>query len=100
MKPVLIFERSCSESDRLVRRFPFTDYNYRASSYFDFQGGHCTNLPAPSFRNISRSYFRQEARYNFIIEAFLFVGVVLTSGAALVISAVALIDFLRTLGYV
>ena len=99
MKLIVTLNEKRYHGDFFARPFPITDFNYQASSHFDFHGGHCTNPPAPSFRNISRNYFHEEARHNFVIEAFLFVVVVFTSAAALVISAVALIDFLRALSY-
>jgi hypothetical protein len=99
MKSIITLTERRHHGEFFAHRLPLTDCNYQASSHFDFQGGHCTNSPAPSFRNISRNYFHEEARHNFVIEAFLFAVVVFTSAAALVISALALIDFLRALGY-
>ena len=85
--------------DRLARRFPLIDCNYQATSYLDLRGGHWAELPAPSFRNISRDYFRGEARYNFVIESVLLGAVIITSAVAIWISTVAAIDLLRALGY-
>lgn len=99
MKPVSILERNRCGSNRFVGRFPLIDCNYRPTFYADLYGGHGANYPAPSFRSISRNYFGKEARHNFVIEAFLFAGTIFSSAVALVISALAAIDFLRTLGY-
>jgi hypothetical protein len=79
-------------------QFPVIDCNYQAPPYVDL-GGHCAGTPRSSFRNISRDYFRDEAPYNFAVEAALFVAMVLTAGLAIAIATVAAIDFLRVLGY-
>src|SRR5438132_8910933 len=72
MKPGSSSNRSRNGSDRSARRFPITDCDYQAPPYIDRSGGHCANVPAPSFRSISRDYFRNEARYTFASEAALF----------------------------
>src|ERR1700682_658639 len=99
MKPSSTPNRSRNGSDRSARRFPITNCDYQAPSYIDHGGGHCANVPAPSFRNISRDYFRNEARYTFASEAALFVLITITAALAIASGAVAAIDFLRTLGY-
>jgi len=99
MKPSFTLNRSRNGSDRSTRRFPITDCNYQAPSYIDHSGGHCANVPAPSFRNISRDYFRNEARYVFVSEATLFALITVTAAVAIASGAVAAIDFLRALGY-
>ena len=99
MKPSSTPNRSRNGSDRSARRFPITDCDYQAPSYIDRSGGHCANVPAPSFLNISRDYFRNEARYTFASEAALFVLITVTAALAIASGAVAAIDFLRTLGY-
>jgi hypothetical protein len=99
MKPSSTPNRSRNGSDRSARRFPITDCDYQAPSYIDRSGGHCANVPSPSFRNISRDYFRNEARYTFASEAALFVLITITAALAIASGAVAAIDFLRTLGY-
>jgi hypothetical protein len=99
MKPSSTPNRSRNGSDRSARRFPITDCDYQAPSYIDRSGGHCANVPAPSFRNISRDYFCNEARYMFASEAALFVLITITAALAIASGAVAAIDFLRTLGY-
>ena len=99
MKPSSTPNRSRNGSDRSARRFPITDCDYQAPSYIDRSGGHCANVPAPSFLNISRDYFRNEARYTFASEAALFVLITVTAALAIASGAVAAIDFLRALGY-
>ena len=99
MKPSFSSNRSHNRSDRSARRFPITDCDYQAPSYIDRSGGHCANVPTPSFRNISRDYFRNEARYTFASEAALFALITMTAAVAIASGAVAAIDFLRALGY-
>ncbi len=99
MKPSSSSNRLRNGSDRSGRRFPITDCDYQAPLYIDRSGGHCANVPAPSFRNISRDYFRNEARYTFASEAALFALITMTAAVAIASGAVAAIDFLRALGY-
>jgi hypothetical protein len=99
MKPSSSLNRSRDGSVRFARRFPITDCDYQAPSYIDRSGGHCANIPTPSFRNISRDYFRNEARYTFASEAALFVLIMVTAALAIASGAAAAIDFLRALGY-
>jgi len=99
MKPRSSSNRSRNGSDRSARPFPITDCDYQAPSYIDRSGGHCANIPTPSFRNISRDYFRNEARYAFASEAALFVLIMVTAAVAIASGAAAAIDFLRALGY-
>jgi hypothetical protein len=99
MKPIVTLNEMRYRGEPFTLRLPITDYNFQQAPDADFQGGHCTNSPTPSVRNISRNYFHEEARLAFVIEAFLFAAVVLPSAGAIGISAVALIDFLRAVGY-
>src|SRR6202163_1297158 len=99
MKPSSTPNRSHDGSDGSARRFPITNCDYQAPPYIDRSGGRCANVPTPSFRNISRDYFRNEARYTFASEAALFALITMTAAVAIASGAVAAIDFLRTLGY-
>ena len=99
MKPIFISGRSRTRGDRFTRHFPVTDCNFQPPSNIDLDGGHCANVPAPSFRNISRDYFRREARYIFASEAALFALIMIVASVAIASGAVAAIDFLRVLGY-
>ncbi len=99
MKPTAPADRRGKRGERLARLSSVVDCNYQAPSYFDLSGGHCDNVPDPSFRNISRDYFRHEARYNFASEAALFVLIMATAALAIATSAVAAIHFLHVLGY-
>ena len=99
MKPTASSDRPRKRGDRLARLTSIIDCNYQAPSYVDLGGGHCGKVPGPSFRNISRDYFRHEARYIFASEAALFVLIMATAALAIAISAVAAIRFLHVLGY-
>src|ERR1700730_17737792 len=99
MKPSSSSNRSPDGGDRSARRFPITDCDYQAPPYIDRSGGHCANVPAPSFRSISRDYFRNEARYTFASEAALFALIAIAAAVAIARGAVAAIDFLRALGF-
>jgi hypothetical protein len=99
MKPTPTLNQARYRDCFSARRLPITDCNFQPPSLVDLDGGHCANFPVASFRSISRDYFRKEARHNFVIEAFLFAGTGFSSAVALVISALAAVDFLRTLGY-
>lgn len=97
MKPISSFSRRVKGSSRHSPHFPAIDCNYQTPSNVDLGGGYYA--PRSSFRNISRDYFRDEAPYNFAAEAALFAAMVFTAGLAIVIGTVAVIDFLRVLGY-
>jgi hypothetical protein len=99
MKPTAAADRDRKGRRRLARSGPSIDCNYQAPSYVDRSGGHCGDFSVPSFRNISRDYFRDEARYNFVTEAALFVLIMATAALAIATSAVAAIHFLHVLGY-
>jgi hypothetical protein len=97
MKPSSLSSQALRNGMRPAQRMPSIDCNFQASSYF--YGGHCAGAPAPSFRNISRDYFLNEARHNFIGEAAVFIAIMGTAALAIGISAVAAFDFMRVLGY-
>ncbi len=99
MKPIAAAVRPRKRGERLAHFSSIIDCNYQASSYVDFNGGHCGNVPGPSFRNISRDYFSHEARYSFASEAAIFVLIMATAALAIATSAIAAINFLRVLGY-
>ena len=75
-------------------KFPTTDCNYQAFSLDRFRGG-LPDKPAPSFLNISREYFRYEARRNFLAEATFFLAFVAILTLAFISSAMAIIHFLN-----
>jgi len=53
---------------------------------------------APSFRNISRQYFENEARHDFIGEAILLAMLVITAAVPLVSAAYAVTELCQTFG--
>ncbi len=97
MKPSSLPGQALRNGVRPGQRVPVIDCNFQASSYF--YGGHCAGAPSPSFRNISRDYFQNEARYTFIGEAAVFIAIIATSALAIGIGAAAAFDFMRVLGY-
>jgi hypothetical protein len=75
--------------------FPIVDCNYQAFSLDRYYGGSTGSSPASSFLNISRDYFQQEARRNFLAEIgfFLVLAAILT--ATFIEGARAIIHFLH-----
>ncbi|HME89316.1 MAG TPA: hypothetical protein VKE30_08920 [Chthoniobacterales bacterium] len=76
------------------RGFPVTDCNYQAFSPHRYHGG-STGRSGPSFLNISRGYFRYEARRNFVAEAAFFLAIAAILAATFISGAVAIIRFLH-----
>lgn len=84
---------------RADRRFPLTDCHYHSVAL----GGHnhnCAQAGVPSFRNISREYFKNEARNSFVGEAMFFAMIVLTAALPMLNGAYALAHFIRAIGAV
>jgi hypothetical protein len=80
---------------KIETEFPITDYNYQSVML-----GGCSAQRAEltGFRNISRDYFRNEARQTFVGEALFFAAIVLTAVPAFVSGAYALAHFVRAIG--
>ena len=74
--------------------FPAIDYNFQCFSLDRYYGGSTGSSPT-SFLNISRDYFRHEARRNFLAEIafFLVLGAILV--ATFVEGARVIIHFLQ-----
>jgi hypothetical protein len=74
--------------------FPAIDCNYQSFSLDRYNGGSTGSSPA-SFLNISRDYFRREARRNFLVEIafFLVLGGILI--ATFIEGARVIIHFLQ-----
>jgi len=98
MKPTAerIDRRSDGEfsSLRQRRRALPIDCNYQSFSLDRYYGGPGGNSPR-SFRNISRDYFRYEARRNFLAEAAFFLILVAILTSAMVEGVRAVIHFLQ-----
>ena len=63
MKPTILTNKN-------ARKFPFVEYQYRASSLENL-AGRCTKLSS-SFRDISRDYFDTEENKDFLSNAAIF----------------------------
>ena len=79
---------------RTGSRFPVTDCNFQAFSFDRYYGG-STGSSQPSFLNISREYFRYEARRNFVAEVALFLAIAAILAATFISGASAIIHFLH-----
>jgi hypothetical protein len=78
-------------------RFPITDCNYHSITLGDFNG-RCTKLCSPSFRNISRDYFDNEAQRNFLTEGAVFITMLVTVTVPIVSGALAILQLCRDCG--
>lgn len=74
--------------------FPIVDCNFQAFSLDRYYGGP-TNSPAASFLNISREYFRYEARRNFLAESAFFLAIIVILAVMFISGALAIIRFLH-----
>jgi hypothetical protein len=90
-EPVVRKERTGLFAERKARRFPLIDFNYHAGSFGRFNGGHANS--SRSFLNISRDYFRNEARWNYVVEVFFFALIIATAAVPLITGARAIIRF-------
>ena len=75
-------------------RFPVTDCDFQVFSLDRYYGG-STGSSQPSFLNISREYFRYEARRNFLAEVAFFLAIAAILAAAFITGASAIIHFLH-----
>jgi hypothetical protein len=100
MKPISTSNEARNRREWIAHRFPITDCNYHAPSYGDLSGGHWARAPKPSFLNISRDYFRKEARHSFSMEALLFAVITATAAVPLVNAARVFVHFVRSLAAV
>lgn len=78
------------------RVFPITDCNYQSFSLDRFGGG-LPDKPQPSFLNISREYFRYEARRSFLAEAAFFLAFAAILVLTFISGAMVIIHFLDLL---
>jgi len=75
-------------------RFPVTDCDFQVFSLDRYYGG-STGSSQPSFLNISREYFRYEARRNFLAEVAFFLAIAAILAVTFITGASAIIHFLR-----
>jgi hypothetical protein len=80
-----------------LTKFPSVDCNYHSIALGGFNG-RCAKVSAPSFLNISRDYFRNEARHDFAGEAAFFAMIIVTTAVPLVSGAYAVIELCRAFG--
>jgi hypothetical protein len=78
------------------RSFPLVDCNYQPMTLDGYHAG-CVRTAVPSFRNISRHYFQNEARRDFVTEAFLFALIIILAAVRLLSTASALTEFCRAI---
>jgi hypothetical protein len=79
---------------RETGRFPVIECNFQTFSLDRFYGG-SSSSPASSFLNISRDYFRYEARRNFLAEVAFFIAIIAILAITFVTGALAIIHFLQ-----
>ena len=75
--------------------FPITDCNYQAFPLDRFNDGGSESDDEPSFRNISREYFRYEARRNFVAEGIFFLAIMAILAATFISGALIIVHFLQ-----
>jgi len=84
---------------KIETKFPITDHNYQSVALGGCSGSRA-HLARPSFRSISRDYFKKEARQDFLGEALFFAAIVLTTAVPLTTGAYVLAHFIATIGAV
>jgi hypothetical protein len=75
-------------------RFYVTDCNFQVSPVNRYYGG-STGSSRPSFLNISREYFRHEARRDFLAEVAFFLAIAAILATTFISGAGAIIHFLH-----
>jgi hypothetical protein len=74
-----------------------TDYNYHSFALESFNTN-CGRVSVLSLWDISRSYFKNEARYDFLGEVGLFAAIFLIAFLPLINNAYALVESARAIG--
>ena len=97
MKPKSEADKDTKRGDARVHRaaghFPRIDFNYHATMFGRFHGGY-SGKSKVSFLNISRDYFRNEARWNYLAEVLFFLLIIATAAVPLISGARAVWHFL------
>ena len=88
------YRRCGNFRSRQRTKFPAIDCNFQAFALDRYHGGSAGN-PAASFLNISREYFRYEARRNFLAEVTFFLAIVAILAATFISGGCAIIHFLH-----
>lgn len=91
MKPI---SKIAGKSKSKSKSFPLIDCNYRPMT-LDGYRARCVRTRRPDFQHISREYFQNEARHDFLVEAVCFVLIIITAAAPLVSAANAVVDLCR-----
>jgi hypothetical protein len=81
---------------RSNRRSPMTDYNYHSIAPEGFNTN-CERVSGLSLWEISRNYFKNEARHEFLGEAALFAVVIFTAFLPFINNAHTLVEFVRAI---
>jgi hypothetical protein len=101
MKPTIETIDQSKKRDSLAlradRRFPLTDYNYHSVALGGYKSN-CARTGAPSFLSISRDYFKSEAGPDFVVEASVFIMIVLIAAWPVMQAISALSHFIRAIG--
>jgi hypothetical protein len=95
--PAVIYRACEISSPGKIRRFPIADCSYQQFPLDRFHGGGSARNDDPSFLNISREYFRSEARRNFLAEGIVFLVIVAILAATFISGALIIIRFLELL---
>jgi hypothetical protein len=90
-EPIVHKKRCGSFADRKAQCFPRIDFSYHTGSFGRFGGGHANS--STSFLNISRDYFRSEARWNYLVEVLVFALIIATTAIPLINGARAIVRF-------
>jgi hypothetical protein len=91
-EPIVHNERCDLFVDHRTRHFPRIDFSYHPGSFGGFGGGHANS--STSFLNISRNYFRSEARWNYFVEVLVFALIIAATAVPLITGARAIVRFL------
>ena len=78
-----------------ARKFPFVEYQYQASNLENVTS-RCSKL-SNSFRDISRDYLDNEANYDFLSNAAIFVALITSALVPIAASTSAMIHLVRVL---
>ena len=88
------YRRGAQRRSETRRTFPVSDCNFQSFSLDRYHGGPAEN-PSASFLNISREYFRSEARRSFLAEAAFFLAFAAILALTFISGAIVIIHFLN-----